>query len=85
MLSHNLTKLATRPVARNASRQLLRFSKNRVQNRTFLTIVQQGFEGWRLTLGSNPVKLEPGLRVMIPFYHSVQQVNMRETSVRGEF
>ena len=49
--------------------------------RTFFTIVKQGYEGWRLTLGQNPVKLDPGLRLMIPFLHSVQEVDMRETSV----
>lgn len=34
-------------------------------------------------LGSNPVKLEPGLRLAIPFVHTIHHVNMRETSVRA--
>jgi len=38
--------------------------------RTFFTIVHQGYEGWRLSFGQNPVKLEPGLRLHIPIYHT---------------
>ena len=51
------------------------------QVRNFLAIVHQGHEAWRLSFGRNPVKLEPGLRIMIPFYHSIQEVDLRETSV----
>ncbi|TFK68051.1 hypothetical protein BDN72DRAFT_769851 [Pluteus cervinus] len=52
-----------------------------VPARTFITIVQQGYEGWRLSLGRNPVKLEPGLSIALPIYHSIQHVDMREMSV----
>ncbi|PAV22182.1 stomatin family [Pyrrhoderma noxium] len=51
------------------------------QVRNFLAIVHQGHEAWRLSFGRNPVKLEPGLRIMIPFYHTIQEVDLRETSV----
>ncbi|KAL5535605.1 hypothetical protein ACEPAF_3699 [Sanghuangporus sanghuang] len=51
------------------------------QARTFFAIIHQGYEGWRLSFGRNPVKLNPGLRLMIPVYHTIQEVDMRETSV----
>lgn len=40
--------------------------------RTLFTVIHQGHEGWRLSLGRNPTRLSPGLRLMIPLYHSVQ-------------
>ncbi|KAJ3512657.1 hypothetical protein NLJ89_g3397 [Agrocybe chaxingu] len=49
--------------------------------RGFLTIVQQGHEGWRLTLGRNPVRLTPGLNVAIPVLHTVKKLDLRESSV----
>ena len=54
----------------------------RQQRRGFIRIVQQGYEGMRLTLGRNPVKLEPGLRMSIPLLHKVRKVDMRERSLR---
>ncbi|KAF8586117.1 stomatin family protein [Ramaria rubella] len=48
--------------------------------RKIFTIVNQGYEGWRLAFGRNPTRLKPGLQLMIPLYHTVQQVDMRETS-----
>ncbi|KAI0090636.1 hypothetical protein BDY19DRAFT_723895 [Irpex rosettiformis] len=48
--------------------------------RTFATIIQQGTEGWRLSLGRNPVKVNPGLRLNVPFYHQILEVDMREQS-----
>lgn len=49
--------------------------------RNFLTIVAQGQEGWRLSLGRSPVKLTPGLNIAIPFYHQVTILDVRESSV----
>ncbi|RDB29775.1 Protein QmcA [Hypsizygus marmoreus] len=49
--------------------------------RTFLTIIEQGHEGWRLSLGRNPKQLLPGLRIKIPGYHSVLNVDLREASI----
>ncbi|KAJ7083635.1 hypothetical protein B0H15DRAFT_417083 [Mycena belliarum] len=49
--------------------------------RTFLTIIEQGKEGWRLSLGRNPVRLAPGLNLNIPVYHSVQKIDLRESSI----
>lgn len=51
------------------------------QRRNFFTIIQQGHEGWRLTLGRSPVKLDAGLSLMLPLIHTVHEVDMRETSV----
>ncbi|KDQ63516.1 hypothetical protein JAAARDRAFT_29538 [Jaapia argillacea MUCL 33604] len=53
----------------------------RASRRSFFTIVNQGHESWRLALGTSPTKLEPGIRLAIPFYHTVQNIDMRETSV----
>ncbi|PPQ89618.1 hypothetical protein CVT25_012535 [Psilocybe cyanescens] len=49
--------------------------------RSFLTVIQQGHEGWRLSLGRNPVKLTPGLNVKIPLYHTLTVLDVRESSV----
>ncbi|KAH8833949.1 stomatin family protein [Flagelloscypha sp. PMI_526] len=49
--------------------------------RSFFTIVHQGHEGWRLAFGRDPVRLDPGLRLKIPLYHTVQEVDIREKSV----
>lgn len=51
------------------------------RRRNFLTVVAQGHEGWRLSLGRSPVKLTPGLNVSIPFYHQVTILDVRESSV----
>ncbi|TFK27346.1 stomatin family protein [Coprinopsis marcescibilis] len=49
--------------------------------RNFLTIIEQGHEGWRLTLGRNPVPLKPGLRVAVPMVHTIMNIDMRESSI----
>ncbi|KAF7304282.1 PHB domain-containing protein [Mycena chlorophos] len=49
--------------------------------RTFVTIIEQGREGWRLSLGRDPVRLSPGLNINIPLYHSLLTIDLRETSV----
>ncbi|PPQ69345.1 hypothetical protein CVT24_001640 [Panaeolus cyanescens] len=51
------------------------------QKRDFFTIVEQGHEGWRLALGTNPVKLTPGLNIQIPIYHTTHLLDMRESSI----
>ncbi|KAJ6475725.1 hypothetical protein C8R47DRAFT_666302 [Mycena vitilis] len=52
-----------------------------VPRRTFVTIIEQGKEGWRLSLGRNPVRLPPGLNINIPVYHSVIKIDLRESSI----
>lgn len=78
MLRHSTLHGAARTALRSATRQRVQANGAR----TLFTIVQQGHEAWRLSLGRDPVKLEPGLSLMIPWYHSVQDVDMREKSVR---
>ncbi|KAJ7856697.1 stomatin family protein [Mycena olivaceomarginata] len=61
-------------------------SRTRVPNavlprRTFITIIEQGKEGWRLSLGRDPVRLRPGLNLNIPIYHSLQKIDLRESSI----
>ncbi|CAF1402374.1 unnamed protein product [Adineta ricciae] len=51
------------------------------QKRSFLTIINQGFEGYRTTFGQNPVHLKPGLRLSIPILHDVQKVDVREAGM----
>ncbi|CAF4604305.1 unnamed protein product, partial [Rotaria sp. Silwood1] len=55
-----------------------------VQKRSFLTIVNQGFEAYRTTFGKNPVHLKPGLCLLIPVLHNVQKVDMREAGMTVE-
>ncbi|KAF8623773.1 hypothetical protein AX15_006214 [Amanita polypyramis BW_CC] len=52
-----------------------------LQRRNFITIIEQGGEGWRLSFGKNPVRLEPGLNIKIPIYHTVRYVDLRESSI----
>lgn len=49
--------------------------------RSLVTIIEQGHEGWRLSFGRNPIRLEPGLNIKIPGYHTVLDVDMRESSI----
>jgi len=83
------------------SRQLIPISHfGKSSGRTFLTIIEQGHEGWRLrfvpfrdvcleythlcewnSFGRNPIRLEPGLNVKIPGYHTVLGVDLRESSI----
>jgi regulator of protease activity HflC (stomatin/prohibitin superfamily) len=46
--------------------------------RNFITVVNQGFEAYRTTLGKNPIRLEPGLHLALPILHNIQKVDMRE-------
>jgi hypothetical protein len=48
--------------------------------RSFLTVVNQASEAWRLTLGRSPTRLLPGLHLNIPVYHELRAVDLRETS-----
>ncbi|KAF9458556.1 hypothetical protein BDZ94DRAFT_1313176 [Collybia nuda] len=52
-----------------------------VLRRNFVTIIQQGHEGWRLSFGRDPVRLSPGLNIKIPGYHTVLDVDLRESSI----
>lgn len=63
------------------NRQFLTASHIPQNRRTFVTIIQQGHEGWRLSFGRNPVRLSPGLNIAIPIYHRVLNVDLRESSI----
>ncbi|KAI0336988.1 stomatin family protein [Trametopsis cervina] len=76
-----LARSAPRPASRLAAASIARSRVAPVATRSIFTVIQQGFEGWRLSMGQSPTKLEPGLRLNIPLYHSIQQVDMRERSV----
>ncbi|KIP03121.1 hypothetical protein PHLGIDRAFT_78069 [Phlebiopsis gigantea 11061_1 CR5-6] len=80
MLSRNGARRL--PIARSVPvLSRLRASHVPIPSRTLFTIVEQGYEGWRLTLGSGPEKIEPGLSFAVPFLHTVYRINMREQSV----
>ncbi|KAJ7026103.1 stomatin family protein [Mycena alexandri] len=70
-----------RSAVRTASGSRIRASGAIVPRRTFLTIIQQGKEGWQLSLGRNPHRLDPGLHINIPIYHSLQKIDLRESSI----
>ncbi|KAH7925081.1 stomatin family protein [Leucogyrophana mollusca] len=50
-------------------------------HRDFITVVPQGHEAYRLTLGRDPQRLSPGLHMNIPLLHTLQVVDMREISI----
>ncbi|KZP32175.1 stomatin family protein [Athelia psychrophila] len=84
-------RVATKSTARSASRALketrmtsaTHFSARRGVDaqRTLVTVIEQGKEAWRLSLGKNPVRLGPGLHLNLPVYHDLQKVDMRECSL----
>lgn len=46
--------------------------------RNIVTIVHQGYEGYRTTWGKDPVRLHPGWHWAIPIIHRVNKVDIRE-------
>lgn len=52
-----------------------------IKTRNFFTIVQQGTQSLRLTLGKNPTVLKPGINLCIPIIQTVKNVDMREQSI----
>ncbi|KAJ3914984.1 hypothetical protein F5877DRAFT_82259 [Lentinula edodes] len=69
----------------SGTRNVLRATRQGVRRptgaRTIVTVIQQGYEGWRLSFGRNPVRLPPGINLKIPVYHTVQVVDLRESSI----
>ncbi|KAK7052406.1 PHB domain-containing protein [Favolaschia claudopus] len=72
---NSLRRSALRAVSRSKTRA------STAPRRTFITIIEQGKEGWRLSLGRDPVRLTPGLNLNIPIYHSLQKIDLRESSI----
>jgi len=54
---------------------------NKFTGRSIFTIIPQSFEAYRLLLGKNPVKLEPGIHLNLPLLHSIAVVDMKESSI----
>ena len=50
--------------------------------RSFITIVNQAEIAYRQFLGMNRVRLEPGIRVCLPFLHEIARVDMRERCIK---
>ncbi|KAL8286407.1 hypothetical protein RQP46_004424 [Phenoliferia psychrophenolica] len=63
------------------------FERNKSKLEAEMTVGSKGIAGiqgsvaFRLTLGRNPVKLDPGMSLFIPILHSVQKVDMRERAL----
>lgn len=50
----------------------------RTQKRQFITIINQAEVAYREFLGKNRIKLSPGLRLNMPFFHNVHRVSLKE-------
>lgn len=68
---------------RNISRvsRLIKSVSKQQNSRNFFRVIHQGCEAYRLFLGKNPVKLEPGFHIAMPFLHTVLSIDMREGSL----
>lgn len=68
---------------KNITKSTLCISKltNHNINRTLFTVIHQGNEAYRLFLGKNPKKLDPGFHIALPLLHTVLKVDMREGSI----
>ncbi len=50
--------------------------------RGFITIVNQAEVAYRQFLGMNRVRLEPGIRICLPYLHQIDRVDMRERCIQ---
>lgn len=55
---------------------------SRTPRRCFITVVHQAEVAYRELLGSNRVRLEPGLRLDLPILHSIRRIDMRENMIK---
>ncbi|KAF8154799.1 hypothetical protein B0H34DRAFT_661203 [Crassisporium funariophilum] len=69
------------PVARGSLLPSTPATSRIPHRRNFFTIIEQGHEGWRLSLGRDPVRLSPGLNLKLPVYHTVARLDLRESSI----
>lgn len=76
----NVSRTSLRSATRLAFRRLSP-STLAIPRRNIFTIIQQGHEGWRLSFGRDPVRLNPGICLNIPVYHTIQKVDLRESSI----
>jgi regulator of protease activity HflC (stomatin/prohibitin superfamily) len=49
--------------------------------RTFITVINQAEVAYREFLGANRIRLEPGLRLDLPLFHTVRRIDMREAMI----
>lgn len=54
----------------------------RIPSRSFLTVIQQYQQGVTLTLGKVTAVKQPGLRIAVPIFQSVEKVDMRTDLIR---
>lgn len=55
---------------------------NQIIKRSFFTVVNQAEVAYREFLGTNRIKLLPGLRINIPILHNLYRVSLKEQLVR---
>ena len=55
---------------------------NRLSKRSFFTVINQAEVAYREFLGSNRIKLQPGLRINLPLFHNVYRVSLKEDLVQ---
>lgn len=60
---------------------IVRNTKPLRNNRNFITVINQAEVAYREFLGTNRVKLEPGLRINLPIFHNVHRVDKRERGI----
>lgn len=53
-----------------------------LNKRSFFTVINQAEIAYRETFGYNRARLEPGIRLNIPFIHSLYRVDMREQMIK---
>lgn len=63
------------PITPSLFRQV---NKIHIPKRNFILVIDQATVAYRQFLGSNRVRLEPGLRLSLPILHDVRRVDMRE-------
>lgn len=55
---------------------------NRIIKRSFFTVINQAEVAYREFLGSNRIKLQPGLRINLPLFHNLYRVSLKEEIVQ---
>eukprot|EP00386_Alphamonas_edax_P014558 GDKI01044686.1.p1 GENE.GDKI01044686.1~~GDKI01044686.1.p1 ORF type:complete len:325 (+),score=104.86 GDKI01044686.1:50-976(+) len=71
-IARPMSRLALAPVARHVYP---------AARRTFFTVVNQAEIAYREFLGGNRIRLEPGLRMNLPFLHTIHRVDTRESMI----
>lgn len=58
---------------------IIKFNKG--NRRTFIAVINQAEVAYREFLGENRIRLEPGLRLNLPIFHSMNRVSLKENFI----